>query len=41
VRVSAPELGGLVNEVQDCADCEPWSFGIRDLMANLASRGLL
>jgi fumarylacetoacetate (FAA) hydrolase family protein len=41
VRVSAPELGGLVNEVQDCADCEPWSFGLRDLMANLASRGLL
>jgi len=41
VRVAAPELGGLVNEVQDCADCEPWDFGIRDLMANLASRGLL
>jgi fumarylacetoacetate (FAA) hydrolase family protein len=41
VRISAPELGALVNEVRHCDDCEPWSFGLRDLMGNLAQRQLL
>lgn len=41
VRISAPQLGALVNEVRHCEDCEPWSFGLRDLMANLAERRLL
>ncbi|MEO6881405.1 MAG: fumarylacetoacetate hydrolase family protein [Mycobacteriaceae bacterium] len=41
VRISSAELGTLVNEVQHCHDCEPWSFGIRELMTNLAARGLL
>lgn len=41
VRISAPELGSLLNVVQHCHDCPPWSYGIRELMGNLADRGLL
>jgi fumarylacetoacetate (FAA) hydrolase family protein len=41
VRISADELGALSNEVGHCHACEPWSFGIRSLMANLAHRNLL
>lgn len=41
VRISAPQLGALVNEVRHCDDCEPWSFGLRDLMGNLSGRQLL
>src|SRR5262245_55068971 len=41
VRIAAPELGALVNEVVPCDQAEPWSFGIGALMANLARRGLL
>ncbi len=41
VRISAPELGALVNEVVPCDDAEPWTFGAGALMANLAQRGLL
>jgi fumarylacetoacetate (FAA) hydrolase family protein len=41
VRISAPELGTLVNEVAFCDEAEPWSFGAGALMANLARRGLL
>ncbi|MGN6753406.1 MAG: fumarylacetoacetate hydrolase family protein [Intrasporangium sp.] len=41
VRISSPQLGALVNEVRHCHDCDPWSFGLRDLMANLAGRQLL
>lgn len=41
VTVSSPQLGRLVNEVQPCHEVEPWSFGTRALMANLAARGLL
>ena len=41
VRISAPELGTLVNEVVTCDEAEPWSFGTGALMANLARRGLL
>jgi fumarylacetoacetate (FAA) hydrolase family protein len=41
VRISADELGSLVNEVAYCHSCEPWSFGIRALMTNLADRNLL
>ncbi|HEY6935190.1 MAG TPA: fumarylacetoacetate hydrolase family protein [Marmoricola sp.] len=41
VRIAAPQLGSLVNEVQHCGDCPPWDYGLRDLMANLARRGLL
>lgn len=41
VRISAPELGTLTNIVRYCHDCPPWSFGLRDLMTNLAERQLL
>jgi fumarylacetoacetate (FAA) hydrolase family protein len=41
VRISAPELGALVNEVVLCDQAEPWTFGTGALMANLARRGLL
>jgi fumarylacetoacetate (FAA) hydrolase family protein len=41
VRISAPLLGGLVNRVQISERCEPWTFGISALMANLAERNLL
>lgn len=41
VRIGAPELGTLVNEVVTCDQAEPWSFGTGALMSNLARRGLL
>jgi len=41
VRISAPEIGALVNEVVTCDQAEPWTFGTGALMANLARRGLL
>jgi fumarylacetoacetate (FAA) hydrolase family protein len=41
VRISAPELGTLANEVATCDQAEPWTFGAGALMANLARRGLL
>jgi fumarylacetoacetate (FAA) hydrolase family protein len=41
VTVAAPELGGLINRMRRCPDCEPWHFGISHLMRNLARRGLL
>lgn len=41
VRISAPRLGTLVNRVTTSRDAPPWTFGARELMRNLASRGLL
>jgi fumarylacetoacetate (FAA) hydrolase family protein len=41
VRISSPELGVLTNRVRNSEDCEPWTFGARALMTNLAKRGLL
>lgn len=41
VRISASSLGSLVNEVNQSERCEPWEFGLRALMTNLARRGLL
>ena len=41
VRISAPRLGALVNRVTTSKDARPWEFGVRALMQNLASRGLL
>jgi fumarylacetoacetate (FAA) hydrolase family protein len=41
VRISSPKLGTLVNRVTTSRDARPWTFGIRDLMRNLASRDLL
>ena len=41
VTVASPVLGALVNRMRPCDACEPWSFGARALMRNLAARGLL
>lgn len=41
VRISAPRLGALVNRVTTSKEAPPWRFGVRELMRNLASRGLL
>jgi fumarylacetoacetate (FAA) hydrolase family protein len=41
VRITAPDVGSLVNEVVTCEEAEPWTFGTGALMANLAGRGLL
>jgi fumarylacetoacetate (FAA) hydrolase family protein len=41
VRIAAPELGELKNEVRLSTHCPEWKFGIRDLMRNLAARGLV
>lgn len=41
VRVSCPALGTLVNAVDLSTSCDPWVFGHRALMTNLAGRNLL
>ncbi|MFL6547353.1 MAG: fumarylacetoacetate hydrolase family protein [Povalibacter sp.] len=41
VRVSSERLGVLENKVTTCDKAPPWSFGIAELMSNLARRGLL
>ncbi|MCJ2123108.1 fumarylacetoacetate hydrolase family protein [Methylobacterium sp. J-077] len=41
VVVASPELGRLVNRMRPCDACEPWTFGARALMRNLAGRGIL
>lgn len=41
VAISTPKLGKLVNRVTTSKEAAPWEFGIRDLMRNLAERGLL
>ncbi len=41
VSISVPRIGTLVNRVATSKQAPAWRFGIRDLMTNLASRGLL
>jgi fumarylacetoacetate (FAA) hydrolase family protein len=41
VRIATPKLGALVNRVTTSKAAPPWKFGIRDLMRNLAGRGLI
>ena len=41
VSIRADALGMLVNRVGHCDKVLPWTFGINDLMRNLAARGLL
>ena len=41
VTISSAELGALANTVRLSTDCAPWTFGIAELMRNLAGRGLL
>jgi fumarylacetoacetate (FAA) hydrolase family protein len=41
VTIATPKLGALTNRVRLTTEAEPWSFGTRALMENLAQRGLL
>lgn len=41
VTIASDRLGTLANQVTTSRDAPAWSFGIGDLMANLARRGLL
>ncbi len=41
VRISTPKLGTLVNRVTTSKAAPPWRFGIRELMNNLVTRGLV
>jgi fumarylacetoacetate (FAA) hydrolase family protein len=41
VTIAAPKLGALVNRMRASSECEPWTFGMGALMANLAQRGLI
>jgi len=41
VTIASPKLGKLVNRMRTSDACEPWNFGIGDLMTNLAGRGVL
>ena len=38
VTVSTPLLGRLVNTMRHSGDCEPWRFGVRELMRSVARR---
>jgi fumarylacetoacetate (FAA) hydrolase family protein len=41
VRISSAKLGVLENRVTTSKSAKPWTFGLGDLMRNLAARGLL
>lgn len=41
VTISSPDLGALTNTVDLSTNCQPWTFGTRSFMTNLAARGLL
>jgi fumarylacetoacetate (FAA) hydrolase family protein len=41
VSIGSPQLGSLVNRVNLCNEIPRWTFGIGDLMVNLAARGHL
>ncbi|HVY06945.1 MAG TPA: fumarylacetoacetate hydrolase family protein [Burkholderiales bacterium] len=41
VSIRADSLGMLINRVNHCDKIAPWTYGVGDLMRNLAARGLL
>ena len=41
VTISSPGLGSLTNTVRLSTECQPWTFGARALMRNLAARNLV
>jgi fumarylacetoacetate (FAA) hydrolase family protein len=41
VTISSPPLGHLINRIRHTDECEPWVFGVGQLMRCLAIRGLL
>jgi fumarylacetoacetate (FAA) hydrolase family protein len=40
VTITTPSLGTLINRVTHCHLASPWTFGLRDLFAHLAARGI-
>ena len=41
VRIASARLGAIENTVVHCENAPPWTFGVTQLIANLAGRGLL
>jgi fumarylacetoacetate (FAA) hydrolase family protein len=41
VTIRSPALGALSNRVDHCDRIAPWTYGVAELMRNLAARGLL
>ncbi|MFE4690224.1 fumarylacetoacetate hydrolase family protein [Streptomyces sp. NPDC056749] len=41
VTIATPRLGSLVSRIRPSDACEPWNFGISDLMRSLSARGAL
>ncbi len=41
VTISTPQLGSLSNRVKHSHICAPWTYGLADLMRNLAARNFL
>ncbi len=41
VAIGSARLGTLVNRVRTSDQAQPWNFGVRALIANLAARGLI
>jgi fumarylacetoacetate (FAA) hydrolase family protein len=41
VTISTPKLGALVNRVRLSTECQPWTYGTRRLMGDLARAGLI
>ncbi|HMB48741.1 MAG TPA: fumarylacetoacetate hydrolase family protein [Afifellaceae bacterium] len=41
VTISSGRLGALRNTVKLSSECEPWTFGVSEMMRNLAARGLI
>ena len=41
VTVSTEKLGALVNRVRSSSDCERWTYGVRQLMRDLAGEKLI
>ena len=41
VTIKTPSLGSLTNRMMPADEAQPWTFGVRQLMENLARRGLL
>ena len=41
VTISSPKLGALSNRINYCNRIAPWTYGVSDLLRNLAARGLI
>jgi fumarylacetoacetate (FAA) hydrolase family protein len=41
VKIRSDKLGTLCNRMRHAQDCEPWTFGVAQLMRNLSKRRLI